>query len=134
MPDALRDIGQSLFDEEDCLLSVDLPLNALARRAPLIRPAANPATCKLLCCEKHLQQQCKLGKCCERLSCLCRPCVQALRVRACCALFCGVALPRLSPLVAPSLSADSALHGKVSRTEHPCWVYACLNHAAVRWA
>ncbi|KAK9831303.1 hypothetical protein WJX81_000290 [Elliptochloris bilobata] len=31
MPDALPDIGQSLFDEEDCLLSVDLPLGALAR-------------------------------------------------------------------------------------------------------
>ena len=35
MPSALPDIGQSLFDDEDCLLSVDLPLGALARCAAL---------------------------------------------------------------------------------------------------
>lgn len=36
MPPALPDIGQSLFDDEDCLLSVDLPLGPLARCAALL--------------------------------------------------------------------------------------------------
>ncbi len=57
MPDALRDIGQSLFDEEDCLLSVDLPLNALARRAPL-GACCQPGHLLAVVLEKHSQQQC----------------------------------------------------------------------------
>ena len=40
MPSALPDIGQSLFDDEDCLLSVDLPLGALARCAALLCSSA----------------------------------------------------------------------------------------------
>ena len=49
MPSALPDIGQSLFDDEDCLLSVDLPLGALARCAALLCfPDAGhrPETCQ----------------------------------------------------------------------------------------
>lgn len=42
MPDALPDIAQSLFDEEDCLLSVDLPLSALARCEPWFTLEATP--------------------------------------------------------------------------------------------